>query len=273
MLLDVKGWLSHLQGRATGKGHSHIDLLINTTGLEYPLLQQLNQLKPPPQLALLFTGTPEHGLAEQGPVLVRLAQPETAHIEWLGQFLQSQHREARVLSPLSDWPFEALAEHLRWCTQAHWDQGNSSGIFCYYDARLFKCIVEALAPLYSTRFHAAVFNWCWLDRNGKALELAGQHCRYAQASQSPPALVLTKEEVARIRALAAAEQWCAEYPLQPWQYGLNGHEELVQHVYNGQLAASRERGKLDEPQRDEFVFKWLAQHSPRHPDPQDLFPS
>lgn len=268
MLLNVEGWVSHLQGRAMDKGLSHVDVLINATGLEYPLLQHLEQLKPAPQLALLFAGTPEHGLAEQGPILIRLARPEPAHFLWLERFLLRQRGEARVISPLSDWPFEALAEHLRWCTQACWDQGRRSGIFCYYDARLFHGIVQALTPPYSTRFHAAVFNWCWVDRSDKSHELSGGHCRHNQAPQGPPALVLTAEQVDWVRARAAAEKWCDEYQFQPSQYGLGSRSDLVQHIFNGQLAASRELGNLNEVQRDDFIFKWLAQHSPRHPGQQ-----
>lgn len=264
-MLHVKHWLMHLHGRAISKGLNHVDLLINGTGLEYPLLQQLNELKPAPLIALLFAGTPEQGLAERGPVLVRLARPEAVHFEWLERFICELHGEARVISPLSDWPFEALAEHLRWCTQAQWDHGRRSGIFCYYDARLFQGIVEPLAPPYSTYFHAAVFNWCWLDHNGKAHEMGGQHCRPSEAPQAPPALLLNAEQVAWIRAQAAAEQWCAEHQLPPSQYGLSSHQDLVRHVFNGQLAAGRERNTLDAAQRDDFIFKWLVQHSPRHP--------
>lgn len=267
MLMHVKDWLSHLHIRAVSKGLGHVDLLINATGLDYPLLQQLRDLQPTPQIALLFAGTPEHALAEQGPVLARLARSESTHFEWLGQFLSKLHREARVISPLSDWPFEALADHLRWCSQAYWDQG-SSGIFCYYDARLFRCVVQTLAPPYSTRFHAAVFNWCWLDRSGKEQELGGRHCRYLEAPQSPSLLEVTDEQVAWMRARGAAERWCRDYGMQPFQYGLNSYENLIQHVFHGQLAANRERGKLDEAQRDDFIRKWLAQNSPRHPEQQ-----
>ncbi|WP_426143736.1 DUF4123 domain-containing protein [Pseudomonas sp. DWP3-1-2] len=265
MSMYVKDWLNHLHARAMGKGLGHVDVLINATGLEYPLLPELRALQPAPLIALLFEGTPEHALAQQGPVLVRLTRLEADHFEWLDQFLSRLHREARVISPLSDWPFEALAKHLRWCSQAQWDRGASHGLFCYYDARLFQGSVQALAAPYSTRFHAAAFSWCWLDRSGTSRELAGRHCRHTEAPDSPSALVLNEEQVTWLRARGAAERWCCDHDIKPYQYGLNRHEDLIQHVFHGQLAASRERGKLNDAQRDEFIRQWLAQNSPCYP--------
>lgn len=51
-------WLAILQEQALGHRLAHIDLLLDTTGLRYPLWQSLADLKNEPGIALLLDGTP-----------------------------------------------------------------------------------------------------------------------------------------------------------------------------------------------------------------------
>jgi hypothetical protein len=72
MKLAIRNWLDTLKQQAEAHGLEHLDVVINATLLDYPLLQRLAELDPPPLQALLLEGTPEHALAPQGPILVRI---------------------------------------------------------------------------------------------------------------------------------------------------------------------------------------------------------
>lgn len=116
-------WQAQLHEQSLKHGLRHLDLLINATGLAYPLESSVDSLPQAPASAHLLQETPEHELANQGPILLRLDWDTDQHQAWLAAFLSAVHRDARVLAFHSHWPFSALADHLRHCTQAEWNQG------------------------------------------------------------------------------------------------------------------------------------------------------
>jgi hypothetical protein len=94
-------------------------------------------------------------------------------VEWLGGFQTAFCDDSRVLALLSHWPIDALSEHLRYCTQAQWDNGARSGILRYYDIRLFKHISSLFWGEDNWNFHAPVISWHWIDRDQNEQALGG----------------------------------------------------------------------------------------------------
>lgn len=258
-------WQAQLHEQSLKHGLRHLDLLINATGLAYPLESSVDSLPQAPAIAHLLQGTPEHELANQGPILLRLDWDTDQHQAWLAAFLSAVHRDARVLALHSHWPFSALADHLRNCTQAEWNQGRTSGLLRYWEPRLFLATSEMLSPLQTKWFHAPAIGWQWLDRDGKAAYLAGHPTRVSEAPQPLPTLSLSNEQVALMVAWTSAEIFRQERLIQPHDYGLTQKETLVRHLVHAQLAANRE-SLHDLDQRDTFICEWLTQHSSISPD-------
>lgn len=86
MVLFVRDWLGGLKKYAKGQNIEHLDVVINATLLDDPLLQRLAGLDPPPPQALRLEGTPEYALAVQGSVLIRVLWEHASQVAWLGEF-------------------------------------------------------------------------------------------------------------------------------------------------------------------------------------------
>ncbi|WJN59615.1 DUF4123 domain-containing protein [Pseudomonas sp. SO81] len=260
-------WLAILQEQALSHRLAHIDLLLDTTGLNYPLWQSVADLKAEPDIALLLDGTPEQALAKQGPVLLRLQWADQEHRFWLQQLFDSLHREPRLLVLLSSWSFIELSEHLRHCTQAEWNQGQSSGLLRYWDPRLFLAVSETLTPQQGRWFHAPAIAWHWLDRDGQPRQLAGQSTHPSELPQPLSTMELSNEQVAELVAWMDAEEYRAFTCAQHQEYGLSNRETLQQHLVRAYLDANQQ-GVVDIDQRRTHVREWLARNSSISPGAQ-----
>ena len=263
----ASNWLAILQEQALVHRLAHIDVLLDTTGLKYPLWQSLADLKNEPGIALLLDGTPEQALAKQGPVLLRLQWADQEHRLWLQQLFDSLHREPRLLALLSNWSFIELSEHLRHCTQAEWNQGRSGGLLRYWDPRLFFAVSETLTPQQGRWFHAPVSAWHWLDRDDQPRQLAGQSAHPSELPQPLPTMELSNEQVAELVAWMDAEDYRAFTCAQHQEYGLPSRETLQQHLVRAYLDANQQ-GIVDIDQRRTHVREWLARNSSISPRAQ-----
>lgn len=253
-------WLMQLREQTLKHGLPHLDLLINATGLDYPLAPTLASLTTQPAMARLLEGTPEHALADQGPIMVRLHWDEPEQLAWLTAFLAHVHRQSRALVLLNQWHFSDLAEHLRHYTQAVWNQGKSSGLLRYWEPRVFLACCEMLNPAQSQFFHAPAISWHWIDRDGKGSHLPGHPSRSGELPHPLPHLELNNEQVAQIVAWTSAELFRQDSFIQPQDYGLAQQESLIRHLVHAQLAANREQ-LHDLDQREVFIRQWLSDHS------------
>lgn len=260
---NTYNWLETLNGRAQAEKLQHLDLLVDGTALDYPLLQDLQALPQPPLQALLLEGLPEAALAEQGPILLRISLDNADHQAWLAKTAERLLQERRLLALLSTWPFAALARHLSQHVQAEWNQGRSSGLLRYYDPRLFLATCEMLDPQQSTRFHAPVITWHWLDRDGIPAQLPGMPRPPSDLQQPLPPLKLSNPQVASLLAWTSAELLRRDYALQPRDYALAKQESLIRHLVHAHLAADR-AGCFDAT-RDDYVLDWLAANSATAP--------
>lgn len=176
-------WLSLLTREARHSGFEHLDVLIDATGLDYPLHQQLGLLIAPPRHVRLFDHTPEHALKE-GPVLLRVELDNSGLQGWLSNLLAYVHGDHRVLVLLSQWPLERLGAHLRHFTQVSWNNNTRHGVLRYYDPRQFEAVCNGFDRAQCEHFHAAMDRWFWVDREGEPREYDGR-CWQAHPRQDP----------------------------------------------------------------------------------------
>ncbi|MCU1718987.1 DUF4123 domain-containing protein [Pseudomonas sp. 5P_3.1_Bac2] len=255
-------WFNQTLSAAEEARLHHIDLLIDSSNLQYPLQTELTQEHGALEIALLLQDTPEEAIASIGPWLVRLPLKTLEQQPWLKPLLSSPNANHHLLALLSPWRFADLTHHLRHCTQVQWNNGKSTGLLRFYDPRLITAVTEALDPN-QRWFHAPIISWHWCDRDQQPRSLPGYLSR--QGLPSPlPTLVLKNLQIAGLIAWAEAEDYRRSWDVQPQHYGLSQQEALMRHLMHAQLDANR--ADLHDPdQRDAFVRNWLAEHSPISP--------
>lgn len=265
---DLPVSLREIKALTDAENLDYVDVIINATLLDYPLVQRLTELDPPPLFTPLLENTPEHHLADQGPVLVRVFWTQTTHVNWLGEFVRAFHYQSRVLTLLSHWPFDALSEHLRYCTQAQWDDGANSGILRYYDTRLFKRISAVFTGDEHHRFHAAVISWHWMDRDHKPQSIGGRQVNPGEFRRPTTALMLAPYQVASLRTWSAAEQWEEQNgPIDSkhrW-----GKELRVAQLYQAHREAQDKH--LEGQAHTAFINEWLTRQLPENMPKTGLF--
>jgi hypothetical protein len=237
-------WLDELWVNAQLLKQQHLDVLVDATSLDYPLLQQLAEQPDAAKLAKLFENTPEAAIADFGPLLLRV---DIGQRDWLKTFINAVDCNKHVVVVFSPWQFEALADHLRGFLQAQWNQGRSEGVLRYYDPRMLLPVTETLTPVQSNAFHAAVISWHWLDRDQQPQSLPGNYVRHAQIPAA--GLAWTEADAYRVDRCAV-----------PQNYGLSRNESLIRHLYRSQLAANQ-KGLLEPEEREPFIEQWLVENS------------
>ena len=250
-------WLDELWVNALQLKQSHLDLLIDATSLDYPLLQELAEQPDGPKLAKLFENTPEVAIADFGPLLLRV---DTAQRAWLKTFISAVDCNKHVVALFSPWAFDALAEHLRGYTQAKWNQGRSEGVLRYYDPRMLLPVAETLTPVQSNAFHAAVISWHWLDRDQHPQSLPGNYVRHALTPANGP-VMFDHPQVANLLAWTEADAYRIDRCAVPQNYGLSRNEGLIRHLYRSQIAANQ-KGLKEPEEREPFIEQWLVENSP-----------
>lgn len=254
-------WLHAVLVQSESARLGHLDLLVNVSRLDYSLPDRLHALAIAPQMEPLLEKTPEAAIAVKGPLLVRVDLAASEQCAWLAECVAQLYSQRCLLAVHSRWPFAALANHLRQCTQVEWNQGRTTGLLRYFDPRLFLATCETLQPSQSQWFHAPVITWHWIDRDGEPACLQG----YALPPQDlkPLALRLDNAQVGALMAWTSAEIFRQDYALEPAQYGQLNREGLMRHLMHAQLAADRARC-YDET-RAAFIHRWLAEHSATSP--------
>lgn len=249
-------WIDELWVNAQQLKQQHLDVLVDATSLDYPLLQQLAEQPYAAKLAKLFEKTPEVAIADFGPLLLRV---DIAQRDWLKTFINAVDCNKHVVVVFSPWQFEALADHLRGFLQAQWNQGRSEGVLRYYDPRMLLPVAETLTPAQSNAFHAAVISWHWLDRDQQPQSLPGNYVRHAQIPAAGP-VMFDHPQVANLLAWTEADAYRVDRCAVPQNYGLSRNESLIRHLYRSQLAANQ-KGLKEPEEREPFIEQWLVENS------------
>ncbi len=259
MLPTAKDWLSYLMAEARSAQLDHLDVLINCAALPAPLLPTLLELTPAPSCAWLFEQTPEHALAQYGPVLLRIELASQEQRAAVAALLDAVYSNFCALILISRWPFAELAAHLRSATQATWSKGTRSGVLRYYDTRLFRHFYDQLDPRQRALFNAPVIQWHWVDQDNKAASVSGFDSRLDNQSRLT-GMSLTDEQISHLQAVSAALLWLNDYEKTPNEHGFTSREAMIRCLITAHLDISRTQ--LERPRHEDFIASVLSEHRP-----------
>lgn len=245
-------WPDFLQTLCAPASTTCVDIIIDQAGCTVPLLPSVQSVLPPLPWYSLFTGLPEAGADEYGPLLVRVDLSQPLQRLWLGGLMQALQGKSQLLALVSPWPFTTLAKHLSRCLEA--GNGGCVGLLRYYDPRLFPLLLNSiLEPQQRNAWLSPALFWSWLDLDGAPQCLPGT-CGLPPAGDGFKALELTDLQVEALGcagdAVLAVDELEANLP-SDWS-----HEQRFKTCYRLMHVAT-EAGLLLQPQREAFVLENL----------------
>jgi hypothetical protein len=169
---QVDTWLALLDASCAQAETSSLDIIVDQAGLSVPLLPSVLSVQPSLPWYSLFTGLPEEGVGDVGPLLVRVDLSLMLQRQWLIGLLHTLALDSQPLVLASQWPFQTLARHLGQCLEAV--NGGSVGLLRYYDPCIFPVLFSHVlqADQQQPWLRPALF-WSWLDRDAKPRWLLG----------------------------------------------------------------------------------------------------
>lgn len=241
--VPAEAWLAMLESSCEKLGSHCLDIIIDQSGSARPWLPSVQSVEPPLPWYSLFTGLPEAGALHLAPMLVRvdLRQPLQRH--WLTGLMEELADRSQLLLLVSQWRFEALAEHLMRCVEVQ--QNGVVSLLRYYNPRIFPVLFShVLDPAQKSNWLHPVLFWSWLDRDGVPQHLAGT-AGVPDASNKFERLLLSPPQVAALCCIQdAAELMQALSDMHPETWGA---ERRFQYCYTVALDAYRKGALAADP--------------------------
>ncbi|WP_439412448.1 DUF4123 domain-containing protein [Enterobacter ludwigii] len=157
-------WLEQAEFSARSSQLDYIDIVVDPAGSGQPLAESLSHLSPGVHWGSLFEGTPEEGLGDDSPFLVRLYWREWQHKSWINELIRRYGAESRLLLLISPLVFDELKSHLTALSQFLWEE--QSGVLRFYDTRIFpELFNHVLTTEQQQCFTRIAYYWSWLDRD------------------------------------------------------------------------------------------------------------
>ena len=182
----------------------HLYLIIDRVGSDLPVDRALQQLSPAVVWRSLFAGFPEEVMEAEAPLLAQLQLQSPQHHIWLCGMLENENSKGRLLLAISPLDFAMLHQQLSTLTQFSW--GEKSGIFRYYDSRVFaELFNNILIEPQQLAFLRIVRQWLWLDRDGQPATQEGSLQPDAESLPEPGILNLSDRQIARLGYISTAE--------------------------------------------------------------------
>lgn len=174
-------WLTKLEYAGKKMGLDHLDILIDQASWSPSLIQPVSLFTPKIEWFSLFEGTPEEGLLEQSPLLMRINLDIWQHKEWLMQLMVHFYATARLLVLISPLPFSELSNQLQQLSIAEW--GGKQGLLRFYDTRIFPVLLtRILTPQQQLLFNSSVLFWSWMDRDLQPVWYSGSYYTQPQSN-------------------------------------------------------------------------------------------
>jgi hypothetical protein len=227
-------WLEQAGFLSLNAGLNYIDVIIDQAGSERPVAEALNQLSPAVRQASLFEGTPEEGMQDDGPVLVRLFWPEWQHKALLAEFMQYWGGASRLMLLISPLVFDELKSRLGALTQFEW--GDQTGVLRFYDSRVFPALLShVLSEEQQVAFTDIAFYWGWQDRDMCQIWKQGSIGSDSRTLPDPTILTFNDQQIENIGCISDAEMLARNIEKENIS-----REKKFQRCFAASLAASHE---------------------------------
>lgn len=181
-----------------------IYLIVDRVGSDLPVDRALQQLSPAIIWRSLFAGFPEEVMEAEAPLLAQLQLQSPQHHIWLCGMLENENNKGRLLLAISPLNFATLHQQLSTLAQFNWRE--KSGIFRYYDSRVFaELFNNLLIEPQQQAFLRIARRWLWLDRDGQPATREGSLQPDAESLPEPSILTLSDRQIARLGYISTAE--------------------------------------------------------------------
>ncbi len=168
----INKWFDLLEASCTQLAITCLDIIIDQSGSDMPLLPGVLSVEPAMPWHSLFTGLPEEEHDDVAPLLVRIDLARPMQRQWLIGLMRELGARDLLLVLASLWPFPLLARHLGRCVEA--TNGGYTALLRYYDPRLFPLLFShVLQPEQQQPWLRPAVFWSWLDRDGAPIRLVG----------------------------------------------------------------------------------------------------
>lgn len=197
-------WLEQAEFLSLSARHNYIDVIIDQAGSGRSMVDIFYYLSPAVRYVLLFEGTPEEGMSEDGPVLVRFLWSEWQHRDLLAELMRYWGEASRLMLIISPLVFDELKNHLMALSQFEW--GEQTGILRFYDNRVFPVLFShVLSDEQQAAFTNIAFYWGWQDRDICQVWKQGNIGPGSGFMSDPTILRLTDQQIEIIGCISDAE--------------------------------------------------------------------
>ncbi|MBP6115867.1 MAG: DUF4123 domain-containing protein [Neisseriaceae bacterium] len=146
-------------------GTQQLYVLVDLCDFAFPLAEYVPNWRPLVQHSLLFTGTAEHAIREEGPLLLLIDIEEGNHLNLLTKITELTHLDNRLLAFNSHLNFDLMARHLQSALHVRW--GEQEGLLRYYSPDVFAAIDFSLTSPQKAWLHQYVSQWFYLSAGGE----------------------------------------------------------------------------------------------------------
>lgn len=229
----VEQWLAQAEFLSLNARLNYIDVIIDQAGSERPVANALSHLIPRVRQTSLFEGTPEEGMQNDAPLLVRLFWSEWQHKALLAELMQYWGGTSRLMLIISPLVFDELKRQL--CALSQFEWGEQTGVLRFYDSRVFPVLLShVLSVEQQAAFTGIAFYWGWLDRDLCQIWKQGSMGHDTGNLPEPIILKFNDPQIEIIGCISDAEILSREY-----QNNKLTTEGKFQYCFNIALEASR----------------------------------
>ncbi|HEX8592288.1 MAG TPA: DUF4123 domain-containing protein [Pseudomonas sp.] len=250
----INKWFDLLEASCAQLSITCLDIIIDQSGSDTPLLPSVLSVEPAMPWHSLFTGLPEEGHEDVAPLLVHVDLAQPLQRQWLIGLMRELEGRDLLLVLASLWPFPLLAKHLGGCVEA--SNGGNTGLLRYYDPRLFPLLFShVLQPDQQQRWLRPVVFWSWLDRDGAPIRLSGIAETPATTNEDLKPIELTDNQLEIFCCASEATILVQDLPPGP------GAEQRFQICYAALLEATA-AGVLVDTEREALALVKLRNAEP-----------
>ncbi|MFD0707261.1 MULTISPECIES: DUF4123 domain-containing protein [Photorhabdus] len=250
---QIADWIASLASSVTEIGISCIDMIVDQSGGQFPLIPALKSFSSEMDWCSLFQGLPEEVVTDKAPILIRIDLTHAVQRQWMSEIMMRLGRKPVLLVLCSSWSFDRLSQHLIQCVDAAY--AGKGGILRFYDPRIFPVLFShVLDKEQQQQFFRPVLFWSWLDRDG-APHVIWSEGHAEPVDETVQKIDLTDEQLEHLSCVSDAHILMLKLSNQD-EYSAFSREQLFDSCYALMVEASGKDILLD-GDRESFVLKHL----------------